>query len=269
MDIFDSCLRCGQADPVGEIPPHVSPAESLPSGGAACVLAAGKKDLIDLPVLMEDELEEQFVRGSGPGGQATNKTSNCVVLKHTPTGIVVKCHQTRSVETNRKRKKPVLTSSSGPVDTDQHTQHVKDTKENKPGMNRVQHMEDKGRGVFATRGFTKGEFVVEYSGDLLDITRAKRREAKYALDPATGCYMYYFQYHSKTYCVDATRETTRLGRLINHSKTGNCQTRLHDIDGKPHLILVASRDIDSEEELLYDYGDRSKAALSAHPWLKH
>lgn len=69
--------------------------------------------------------------------------------------------------------------------------------------------------------------------------------------------------------VDATRETTRLGRLINHSKTGNCQTRLHDIDGKPHLILVASRDIDSEEELLYDYGDRSKAALSAHPWLKH
>lgn len=60
-------------------------------------------------------------------------------------------------------------------------------------------MEDKGRGVFATRGFTKGEFVVEYSGDLLDITRAKRREAKYALDPATGCYMYYFQYHSKTY----------------------------------------------------------------------
>uniref|UniRef100_A0A3B4VC91 Mitochondrial translation release factor in rescue n=1 Tax=Seriola dumerili TaxID=41447 RepID=A0A3B4VC91_SERDU len=68
----------------------------------------GKKDLIDLPVLNEDELEEQFVRGSGPGGQATNKTSNCVVLKHIPTGIVVKCHQTRSVEINRKRARGIM-----------------------------------------------------------------------------------------------------------------------------------------------------------------
>lgn len=42
------------------------------------------------PPLVEDELEEQFVKGSGPGGQSVNKTSNCVVLKHLPTGIVVK-----------------------------------------------------------------------------------------------------------------------------------------------------------------------------------
>uniref|UniRef100_A0A3Q0QUW9 Mitochondrial translation release factor in rescue n=1 Tax=Amphilophus citrinellus TaxID=61819 RepID=A0A3Q0QUW9_AMPCI len=76
--------------------------------GLTCVLAAGKKDLINLPVLVEDELEEQFVRGSGPGGQATNKTSNCVVLKHIPTGIVVKCHQTRSVDINRKRAREIM-----------------------------------------------------------------------------------------------------------------------------------------------------------------
>ncbi|XP_026178099.1 mitochondrial translation release factor in rescue [Mastacembelus armatus] len=76
--------------------------------GLTCVLAAGKKDGIDLPVLNEDELEEQFVRGSGPGGQATNKTSNCVVLKHVPTGIVVKCHQTRSVDINRKRAREIM-----------------------------------------------------------------------------------------------------------------------------------------------------------------
>lgn len=60
-----------------------------------------------------------------------------------------------------------------------------------------------------------------------------------------------------------------MGRLINHSKTGNCQTKLHDINGVPHLILVASRDIDEGEELLYDYGDRSKASIAAHPWLKY
>lgn len=134
---------------------------------------------------------------------------------------------------------------------------------------KVQFTEGKGRGVFATKSFQKGEFVVEYHGDLLQITDARKREAKYAQDPSTGCYMYYFQYQSKTYCVDATKETDRLGRLINHSKNGNCQTKLHDIKGKPHLILVASRDIEVGEELLYDYGDRSKASIAAHPWLKH
>lgn len=70
--------------------PGLPPQLTLTPPAASWVVAAGKKDLPDLPVLLEDELEEQFVRGSGPGGQATNKTSNCVVLKHIPTGIVVK-----------------------------------------------------------------------------------------------------------------------------------------------------------------------------------
>ncbi|KAF7650722.1 hypothetical protein LDENG_00121600 [Lucifuga dentata] len=134
---------------------------------------------------------------------------------------------------------------------------------------KVQHIDGKGRAVFATRCFQKGEYVVEYHGDLLQITDAKKREAEYAQNPATGCYMYYFQYLCKTYCVDATKETERMGRLINHSKNGNCHTKLHDINGVPHLILVASRVIDEGEELLYDYGDRSKASIAAHPWLKH
>ncbi|KAM9810906.1 lysine methyltransferase 5Ab [Neosynchiropus ocellatus] len=132
----------------------------------------------------------------------------------------------------------------------------------------IRHIEGKGRGVFALSVFKKGEFVVEYHGDLLDLGEAKAREARYAQDPSTGCYMYYFQYQSKSYCVDATKESGRLGRLINHSKAGNLQTKLHPIDGTPHLILVAAKDIEHGEELLYDYGDRSKESISAHPWLK-
>jgi hypothetical protein len=54
------------------------------------------------PPLDEEELEETFVCGRGPGGQAVNKTSNCVVLKHQPTGIVIKCHETRSLHENRR-----------------------------------------------------------------------------------------------------------------------------------------------------------------------
>ncbi|XP_066509621.1 N-lysine methyltransferase KMT5A-A-like isoform X2 [Hoplias malabaricus] len=134
---------------------------------------------------------------------------------------------------------------------------------------KVKHIEGKGRGVFAEREFHKGQFIVEYHGDLIQLADAKKREAQYAQDPTKGCYMYYFQHLSKNYCVDATKESGRLGRLINHSKNGNCQTRIHDLNGVPHLILVAARDIKTGEELLYDYGDRSKEAIAAHPWLKH
>lgn len=34
-----------------------------------------------------------------------------------------------------------------------------------------------------------------------------------------------------------------------------------------HLILVAARDIEPDEELLYDYGDRTAATIAENPWL--
>ena len=47
------------------------------------------------------DLLEKFVRGSGAGGQKINKTSNCVFLKHLPSGIAIKCQVERSREMNR------------------------------------------------------------------------------------------------------------------------------------------------------------------------
>jgi len=47
------------------------------------------------------DLLEKFVRGSGAGGQKINKTSNCVFLKHLPTGTAIKCQMERSREMNR------------------------------------------------------------------------------------------------------------------------------------------------------------------------
>ena len=70
------------------------------------------------------------------------------------------------------------------------------------------------------------------------------------------------------FSIDATAETGRYGRLVNHSRvTPNCITKVVMIDEVPRLMLVAKHHIQEGEELLYDYGDRSKESLKAHPWL--
>lgn len=51
--------------------------------------------------VLEEDLDEHFIRGSGKGGQKINKTSSCVQLIHRPSGIEVRCQQTRSQADNR------------------------------------------------------------------------------------------------------------------------------------------------------------------------
>uniref|UniRef100_A0A3B5L3R8 Prokaryotic-type class I peptide chain release factors domain-containing protein n=1 Tax=Xiphophorus couchianus TaxID=32473 RepID=A0A3B5L3R8_9TELE len=60
--------------------------------------------VIQTLLMLNFHTKECYCLCLGPGGQATNKTSNCVVLKFIPTWIVVKCHQTRSVDGSVLRK---------------------------------------------------------------------------------------------------------------------------------------------------------------------
>ena len=58
--------------------------------------------------LRESDLEESFITSSGPGGQNVNKVATCVVLKHRPTGLIVKCQKERSQAMNRYLARRIL-----------------------------------------------------------------------------------------------------------------------------------------------------------------
>jgi peptide chain release factor len=51
--------------------------------------------------ILEEELDESFIRSGGKGGQNVNKVSTCVVLVHRPSGKQVKCQQERTQGLNR------------------------------------------------------------------------------------------------------------------------------------------------------------------------
>ena len=90
-------------------------------------------------------------------------------------------------------------------------------------------IEGKGRGVIARGNFTKGAPVVEYKGQLITDKEGKKRMRK--LSPNVANIMISETYTgsrcSQSFCVDATKETGRFGRLVNHSyKSPNTQIKV-------------------------------------------
>ena len=59
-------------------------------------------------MIKDDDIEEMFIRSSGPGGQNVNKVASCVWLRHRPTGLIVKCQEFRTQHQNRVRARELL-----------------------------------------------------------------------------------------------------------------------------------------------------------------
>ncbi len=65
-------------------------------------LAQGTLERAKKLKIYAEDIDEQFIRGTGAGGQKINKTNSCVQLRHLPTGTEVKIQEHREREANRK-----------------------------------------------------------------------------------------------------------------------------------------------------------------------
>ncbi|XP_048846141.1 uncharacterized protein LOC125717126 isoform X13 [Brienomyrus brachyistius] len=112
---------------------------------------------------------------------------------------------------------------------------------------------EKGRGIFAKGLICKGDFVVEYRGEMINNAESQRRRKLY--HPSCTAFMFAFKWRGKMYCIDASKEDGSFGRLVNDDhRHPNCRMKKIDVNGNPHLCLFALNDINEGEEISYDYG---------------
>ncbi|KAK3106804.1 hypothetical protein FSP39_000071 [Pinctada imbricata] len=109
-------------------------------------------------------------------------------------------------------------------------------------------------GVYSTKTFTKGSFILEYAGER---RKAKEFEMK---KEEKQTYVFHYKWNGEQYVIDATHSLDRLGRYVNDEAFGkpanNSVVKLKMINKQPRLCLFASRDIYEGEEIRYDYGDQ-------------
>ena len=75
-----------------------------------------------------EDLEIDFYRASGAGGQKVNKTSSAVRLTHKPTGIVVACQTQRSQYQNKDYAMKMLVSKLAEIKEREHLDKIEDIK---------------------------------------------------------------------------------------------------------------------------------------------
>lgn len=96
-----------------------------------------------------------------------------------------------------------------------------------------------GLGLFANTRFTRGDFIIEYTGEHISHKEADRREGKYLFTL------------SETVVIDG-KGRDNIARYINHSCTPNVEAETDEEEGK--IRISAKKKILIGEELTIDYG---------------
>lgn len=107
----------------------------------------------------------------------------------------------------------------------------------------------KGLGVRAMQDLEKGDFIAEYTGEVLDRPRLQRRQQKYLNE---GLEHFYFMMLQTDEYIDAT-EKGGLARFCNHSCSPNAEIEKWIVGPKVRLGLFAKRRIQKFEEICFDY----------------
>ncbi|XP_016911060.1 histone-lysine N-methyltransferase EHMT2 [Apis cerana] len=110
----------------------------------------------------------------------------------------------------------------------------------------------KGWGLRTLRHIPKGSYVCEYVGEIISDSEADHREDDsylFDLDNRDG----------ETYCIDA-RRYGNIARFINHSCAPNLLPVRVFVEHQdlhfPRIAFFANRDIEADEELGFDYGEK-------------
>jgi uncharacterized protein len=102
-----------------------------------------------------------------------------------------------------------------------------------------------GKGVFAARALSRGERIIEYTGERVTWPEALRRHPH---DPSDPNHTFYF--HLTDAVVIDAKYGGNSARWINHACTPNCEA--DEVDER--VYITALRHIKPGEELFYDYG---------------
>lgn len=78
--------------------------------------------------IRDEDLDWQFMRSSGAGGQSVNKTSSAVRLTHGPSGIMVTARQEKKQEQNRKIALELLRSQLWEIEEEKRLKEIGDAR---------------------------------------------------------------------------------------------------------------------------------------------